>query len=332
MAENTYRSLLIDCRGGTGKQACLAHLIPELKKKYKTVSVISPYYDLFQSCADCDMVYRPDQYKSALEDAGDDTYIVIDTIYDTDRFIKKTISYADAYRKICLLDEKGDGKEGMTVKSNLDPLRAFDLTKVRNEIFEDLKKKGYDDFIIFQHTGGQSPLTQVPVENGKPAWDKVPYTGQNNGLSRHYPADKAGKFVELFKKKHPKTAVISYTLPNEPYIQGTERYVVPYLTFVILAKEEKCRGIVTIDSSLQHLTAGLTKTIVMWHHSLPQSFGYSYNLNLITNCKRDGIKYFSALGSAGNRIEYVEPEKLMYFTENYIFGDMKPEYREDPNA
>lgn len=325
-----YENILIDVRGGTGKNVALASILNEVKEHYRIVSVISPYYDIFKACPFCDYAYKPEQYKSALEDAGDDTYIAIDHIYDTDAFIRKEISYADAFRRLCLIPEKGDDKFGMTVKCNLDTKRVSDFTVLIKQFLAKIKEEGKEDFIIFQHTGGQTPLIslQAPRDsNGNIDWTKVPYTGADNGLSRHYPTEKASRFVELFKKAYPKTAVVSYTLPNEPVAEGSIRFIMPYLSYIDVAKLPECKGIVTIDSSLQHLTAGLTRTVVMWNHTLPQSFGYAYNLNLVSRCRREGIKYFSALGSAGNRIEYIEPDKLLEYVEDYI---MKGKFTSTP--
>lgn len=317
-----YENILIDVRGGTGKNVALASILNEVKEHYRIVSVISPYYDIFKACPFCDYAYKPEQYKSALEDAGDDTYIAIDHIYDTDAFIRKEISYADAFRRLCLIPEKNDKEHGMNIKSNLNTKRVADFSVILKQFLDKIHEAGKEDFIIFQHTGGQTPLIslQAPKDaNGNVDWAKIPYTGADNGLSRHYPTEKASRFVELFKKAHPKTAVVSYTLPNEPVAEGSIRFIMPYLSYIDVAKLPECKGIVTIDSSLQHLTAGLTRTVVMWHHTLPQSFGYAYNLNLVAKCKREGIKYFSALGASGNRIEYIEPVVLLDYVEKCLF-------------
>lgn len=320
-----YKNILVDVRGGTGKNLAFASICKELKEKYEVVSVISPYYDTFESCEYVDKAYKPNEVKSAIEDADDDTLIVIDHIYDTDAFIRKEISYQDAFRVACGLEKKDEGNVGTSSVSELKPMKAFPYLKNQiSDVMKVIKEKGYKDFIIVQFTGSQSPLVQVPTnEKGQPDWSKVPYNGQNTGLSRHYPIDKANEFCNLFAKEHPKTAIINYNLPNEYNLDNTLKFVIPYLAYYELAKMPECSGVVSIDSSLQHLVAGVTRAVVIWGHSLPDSFGYEYNKNIIQKCKRDGIKYFSALGPASNRIDYIKPADLLKEVDSYLFGDGK---------
>ena len=151
-------------------------------------------------------------------------------------------------------------------------------------------------------------------------WGKVPYNGDNEPLQRHIPIDIAGKFIKLFREKHPKTAVILFQLPNEPGWEGCFKFTVPYLAYYELAKLPECVGFVSIDSSLHHLLAGITKGVVVWGHSLPEAFGYDYQKNIIQECRRDDIIYMSLLGPCANKIKYIKPEKLMEETESYLFG------------
>lgn len=323
MEKKNYKNILVDVRGGTGKNFAFASICKELKEKYEHVSVISPYNDIFESCHYVDKTYRPEQVRSAIEDAADDTFIVIDHIYDSDAFIRKEISYQDAFRAACGLKQIDKSTGGASTVSELSPSSAYPfLSNQKNQILEEIKKNGFTDFIIVQFTGGQSPLVQVPVnEKGQQDWSKVPYNGNNTGLSRHYPINLAQDFIKRFREAHPETAIINYNLPNEYRIEGTFQFTVPYLCYYELAKEVNCIGTISIDSSLQHMVAGVTKSVVIWGHSLPDSFGYTYNKNIIQNCKRDGIKYFSALGPAANRIDYISPEKLLEEVENYLFGN-----------
>ena len=74
-------------------------------------------------------------------------------------------------------------------------------TNQKNEILKAINK--FDDFIIVQFWGGQTPLVQVPVgqdEKGNkfPDWRQVPYNYENEPLRRHYPIEKAQKFVDTY--------------------------------------------------------------------------------------------------------------------------------------
>ena len=187
---------------------------------------------------------------------------------------------------------------------------------------KEVENSGCDDFVIMQFEGGQSPLIDAqPDENGNIDWSKIPTNYENEPLKRHYPFEKAQQFIKLFKEKHPKTAVVMYQLPNEHKYENTVSVLVPYLTYYELAKSDRCKGTVSIDSSLQHLVAGQTKSVVIWGHSAPNSFGYEYNKNIIQKCNRDDILYFSALGASGARIDYIAPNDLLKEVDDYLFSE-----------
>lgn len=327
MEERTKKSILIEVRGGVGKNFSLAHIIDEIKEAYpEGVKIVTPYFDIFESIEGIDVynASQPGIWKSVFEDIDDDTKIVIDHMYETEEFIRKEINYQDAWRKLCDIPIKNSSMN-IIETNKLEPEKKYKfLVNQVQAIQEELQKKGYQDFIIFQHTGGQSPLVQVPVDKeGKQHWESVPYNGQNNGLSRHYPEDYAYKFVTEFKQKHPNTAVISFTLPNEPFIEGTEKFQVPYLAYHLLARQPNCKGFVSVDSCLQHMITGLVKGVVIWGHSAPTVFGYSNNENIVQKCNRENIHYFTQLGPAFNKIKYIDPELLEKQVEKILFEDTK---------
>lgn len=323
------KAIYINSQGGEGFNLALAHVIPEFKEKYETVAVLSPYSDIFECKPEVDLVYKPNELRDFIFDAkSKNARLICERMYDSQEFIYKELSYADAWRKAAGLPVKGNA-------NGSDTVAAFDTSKYNladqaNNVLKQIKEAGFDDFVIMQFSGGQSPLVNVPVgertkEDGTkerfPDWSKVPYNYENEPLKRHYPIDLAQKFVELFQMAHPKTAVILYQLPNEPYsFKNTFKFVLPYLTYYELAKLPECTGTVSIDSSLQHLIAGVTKSVVIWGHSLPLSFGYEYNKNVIQDCRRDDILYFSALGPSGAAIKYTKPEKLLEEVDGYLFG------------
>ena len=138
-----------------------------------------------------------------------------------------------------------------------------------------------------------------------------PYDENNEPLQRHYPSPLAQEFINKFRENYPRTAIINYSLPNEPKYENTERYDIPYLTYIQLAKNNKCIGFVSIDSSLQHFLSGIKPGVVIWGHSLPEAFGYISNTNVIQKCRRDDILYMNLLGPSGAKIEYIKPEELL---------------------
>ena len=317
------RNIYINSQGGLGFNLALSHIAKELKENYNKVCVLSPYYDVFEVCPYVDYVYRPNEIRDFIFDAKhDDAKLICERMYDTEDFIYKKLSYADAWRKASGIKIKNN-KEGSDTKAELTPLKKYPFLK--NEVentLNQIRSLGYKDFVIMQFEGGQSPLVEIPKNaDGTLDWSQVPTNYDFEPLKRHYPFELAQEFIDLFRKTYPNTAIVMYQLPNEHQYNNTVCPTMPYLGYYELACDEKCRGTVSIDSSLQHLVAGITKSVVIWGHSLPQSFGYQYNKNVIQECNRDSILYFSALGPSGAKIDYIEPNELLKIVGEYIMGD-----------
>lgn len=316
------KNIYINSQGGLGFNLALSHIAKEFKQIYDKVCVLSAYFDVFDACPYVDYVYKPNEIRDFIFDAKrDDAKLICERMYDTEDFIYKKLSYADAWRKAAGLAVKGN-TDGSDTKSELYPLKKYpNLQNFVDSILKEIKGKKKKNFIIMQFEGGQSPLIEVPMtKDGARDWSVVPTNYENEPLKRHYPFEKAQDFVKLFEKAHPDTAIIMYQLPNEHRYEGTFNFEAPYLTYYLLAQHELCLGTVSIDSSLQHLVAGVTKSVVIWGHSLPLSFGYNYNKNLVQRCNRDDILYFSALGPSGARIDYIEPKTLLKEVNDYIFS------------
>ena len=224
----------------------------------------------------------------------------------------KDVDYADIgvdVDKLKPREKVGDYGETLI---DLDPLKKFPNTSNDTfNIISDLNGKGYENFIIVQFHGGQSPLCDCNTQ----------YDENNEPLQRHYPSPLAQKFIDLFREKFPKTAIINYSLPNEPHYNGAERYDIPYLSYVQLAKNNKCLGFVSIDSSLQHLISGIKNGVVIWGHSLPNAFGYKCNTNIIQKCRRDDILYMNLLGPSGAKIDYIQPNDLLDVVSKNIINN-----------
>ena len=317
------KNIYINSQGGLGFNLALSHIAKELKTVYNRVCICSPYFDVFESCPYVDYVYKPNEIRDFIFDAKhDDAKLICERMYDTEDFIYKKLSYADAWRKAAGLEVKGN-KDGSDTVSELNPTEKYPMvSQSKAEIMQLLESNNFEDYVIMQFEGGQSPLVEVPMgNNGQPDWSMVPTSYDNEPLKRHYPFEKAKEFIKLFRQEHPETAVIIYQLPNEHKYEDTFCFTVPYLTYYELAKNKKCRGTVSIDSSLQHMVAGVTKSVVLWGHSLPLSFGYDYNKNIVQKCNRDDILYFSALGPSGARIDYIEPKEFLKEVDEYLYED-----------
>lgn len=319
-------NIYINSQGGLGFNLALSHITKELKQVYDKVCILSPYFDVFEASPYVDYVYKPNEIRDFIFDAKyDDAKLICERMYDTEDFIYKKLSYADAWRKAAGLKVRGN-KNGSDTKAELYPLKKYPtLQNALDNTIKTIQEK-YKDFVIVQFEGGQSPLVNVPINSaGQPEWNKVPTNYDNEPLKRHYPFEKAQEFIKLFNEAHPETAVVLYQMPNEHHYEGALSFSLPYLVYYELAKNALCKGTISIDSSLQHMVAGVTKSVVIWGHSLPLSFGYEYNKNILQKCNRDDILYFSALGPSGARIDYIKPQELLEEVNGYLYPTQKPE-------
>lgn len=302
----------INVTGGLGYNLALARVITHYGDDYDFY-IKSPYWDVFRACEKVKHVYKENEGRDFIMDAKRDGGIIIQhRLYDISNFIYKKLNYTQAWCWLLGLPQADPvDTEGTTLdKLDLQPCRYFPVTPAHIEaVINDITQKGYENFILVQFWGGQSPIGCN--------FDQ-PYTFENEPLKRAYPIEKAQDFVNLFKKKNPKTAIIQYSLPNEPTLAGCEKYLYPYMTYYELSKNPLCKGAVTIDSSLAHLITGNCKVLTIWAHSHPANFGYAANKNILQECDRSEILYFTELGPSGTRIEYIAPEDLVEEAIGYL--------------
>jgi len=300
--------LYLSVSGGLGKHVSALRALRTAARIYDNIYVCSPYYDLFKSAEYISGVYKPEEMRDFLFDAveNSDSVLRIDHMYDMDRFIRKELNYKDAWGDIVEVEVDDDDYNKLTIH----PLTVYpDLQNQVDEVMKAVSDGGFEDFVIVQFWGGQSPL-------GDP---NAGYTLENEPLKRSYPVHKAQAFVDEFILKHPKTMVVHYALDNEPTLEGTYKKVIPYLAYYLLSAHDKCRGVISIDSSLPHITTGNCKVVTVWGHTLPDSFGYSCNKNIIQKCRRNDILYFTGAGPSGARIDYIEPKKFLKEVDDYLF-------------
>lgn len=303
----------INVSGGLGYNLSLLRVLNYLKQKkpeYK-FSVCSPYWDIFASASCVDTYYKGEEFRDFIFDAKEkNAKIIVNRLYDDEDFIYKRVNYSQAWFKLLgvketLPDEDIKGN-GTSLTLNLDRIFSVfpDVEKHKGKVLQELKGK---PFIMVQFWGGQSPLA---VQQN--------YSYVTEPLHRAYPAELAQSFVNSFKETNPGIEIIQYTLPNELHLKNCLTFEVPYIVYHLLSKEDTCRGFVSIDSSLQHLVSGNCPGIVLWGHTLPTSFGYTMNQNVIQKCRRDDILYFTQLGASGAKIDYIEPEKLSVLASNMV--------------
>ncbi|MBP5422680.1 MAG: hypothetical protein J6Y78_09595 [Paludibacteraceae bacterium] len=330
------RSMYVNLSGGLGFNIAFCSFATALKQKYPHVfkiSACSPYWDLLECCEAIDTVYKAEELKDFIFDAqSEDGELILHRLYDMDGFVKKRLTYSEAWAK--LFGVEWDEEVSSSTKSILNVKGTYPhLLQTADNIVQQIGQSGFKDYVIMQFTGGQSPLVQVPRkkdENGNDVedWSQVPYDYEHEPLKRHYPKEKAEEFVNLFSKEYPETAIIMYQLPNEPLPNNPNvfRFTVPYLSYYELASRSACRGVVCIDSSLQHLVAGVAKTVVIWAHSVNATndeiikipFGYSYNTNIVQPGRKNDILFFTALGPSGAKVDYITPSNLIKIVKERI--------------
>lgn len=166
--------------------------------------------------------------------------------------------------------------------------------------------KAHPKFVIFQRQGGINPVSP-PQERQRMA------SQPEQGLIRAYPIKESEKVVELLHSKGYE--VLQYCLPEEPHIKGClyMQQEVNQLMYMELAKYAE--GVITIDSSLLHLTIHNAKKVVcIWEQSASgdhdcRGFGYKKAVNLFAKC--DTLApYFNGI-PASPYIEHVKPEEVV---------------------
>ena len=120
------KAIYISVNGGTGLQRSLCNVLAEAKKKYDRIGVLSPYWDLFESCEYVDRVYKPEEGRDFILDAKyDNAEIITGRLYDLNDFIYKRLNYEDAWRQILHLKARENvGKPGETIV-DIDPTKKF---------------------------------------------------------------------------------------------------------------------------------------------------------------------------------------------------------------
>lgn len=290
--------LYVAISGGLGKNFSFLRVVKHLKKTYNHIFVLSLYWDVFLSSSFIDGIYKENEQRDfILEAIKNNGKLVIDRMYDDEQFIRKELDYSQAWCKMCGVEQSEPDKN--IPLDNI--LKSFPLYKKDVDSINNILSR-YEDFIIIQFYGGQSSLNRLSDNN---------YNPYAESLKRNYPINYAQEFIDLYKSKYPNRGIIQYGLPNEPVIEGCEHFMVSYLCYYEIAKMNNCKGFISIDSSLQHLITGVVDGVVLWGHTIPETFGYKYNKNIIQDCDRDDIFYFTLLGPSGARINYITPQELI---------------------
>lgn len=189
-----------------------------------------------------------------------------------------------------------------------DVERTLPVLKVPSAIEEGVKNFAaeHNKFIIFQRAGGQNPVGARRDESGHIC---QPYNTNEIGLKRSYPLDKSEKLVLIFKNAGYE--VLQYCLENEPHVKGAIYFNTEQNQLFYMELAKYADGIVTIDSSLMHLTiANCKKMVAIWGQTSVKSFGYRKAVNIQLN-DEDSLGGPSMTGvQLFPEVKYPEPEAV----------------------
>lgn len=295
-------NILIQISGGVGKHVAFTSLLPFIKKKYENIYIITPYPDLFNGNPyitkinpNTDLYF----YKNIL--LKDSTKIVMSDPYDQETFIKKERHLLEIWAEMC--DIKIENGMNLKTEIYMHENEKFVIDKVVNEIRDSTK----DRFIMIQLNGGQSPnhFEQKGMEE---------FSFYNENSKRHYPFDYYVELIKKIKDIYPDYVILRYGLSNEPIpyeigkLVATMKPAVHYKNYYWLAKYAK--HVICIDSSLQHLTAGVKPSVVIWGDTRPEHFGYSIHKN-ITEDNENTMAYCRSFGENNKNVIFPRPDKII---------------------
>lgn len=295
--------IFIQISGGVGKNISFTSLLPILKKKYDNIHIATPYPDLFSGnpyITNINQQITKDIYRNIF--LKDSTKIVMMDPYDHQDFIKKKRHILEVWAEMCEIKIEN----GMDLKTEIymHENEKFTVDKIVNEIRETTK----DRFIMIQLNGGQSPIHFEQKGNEE-------FSFFNESSKRYYPFDYYVELIKKIKDLYPDYTILRYGLSNEPIpyeigkIIATIKPAVHYKNYYWLAKYAK--HIICIDSSLQHLTAGVKKSIVIWGDTRPEHFGYNQHINLVEK-NENTISYCRPFGENNKEVLFPNPDKIIY--------------------
>ena len=279
---------------GSGAEFMQCSIIRDFAKEHTTdkiyISAINKYFaDMVEM--ELDNVHSIDRntigplFTQIMNDK-DNWTVYQPEVYQQPSFFLRNDNYYDCYRELIGLERKNDWSEA---GSDYTPSLAIpaDIEQAAADF-----NKQHPNFILFQRKGGINPVSP-PQERQNIA--RQPETG----LIRSWPMKESTKFVKSLIDKGYE--VLQYKLPEEdpvPHCIFFEREN-NQLFYAALAKYAK--AVVTIDSSLMHLTIkNSPKTIVIWAQSASgkndcRGFGYSKAVNLFAKNYKPMAPYFNGV-------------------------------------
>jgi ADP-heptose:LPS heptosyltransferase len=300
------KNIYIQITGGVGKHVAFTCLLPLLKNKYENIYISCIYEDIFKGnpyVKEVNPKVDKTFYKNII--LNDKTKIVLSDPYDSELFLKKKIHMLEAWGNLCEIEINNP----MNLKTELymTEREKFTVDKVINE----LRIKTKDKFIMIQLNGGQSPHN-FDMNNEKE------FTFFNEESKRFYPFDYYIELIKKLKQNYPEHAIIRYGLMNETIPNEISNLILTIQPAILYKNyywiSQYAKHVICIDSSLQHMTAGIKPSVVIWGNTKSEHFGYNIHKNLQEN-NEDTTSYCRPLGENNPNIKFPSPNKIM---ENLI--------------
>jgi ADP-heptose:LPS heptosyltransferase len=299
-------NIIIQLNGGVGKHVAFTSLLPLIKEKYQNIYITTPYADLYFGnpyITKINPQLDKNFYKNII--LKDSTKIVMTDPYDVQSFIKKEKHLLEVWGEMCGIEVKN----GMDLKPEIfmNENEKFSVDKIVNEIKNSTNSK----YILIQLNGGQSPHDFDKNGNQE-------FSFFNENSKRHYPFDYYVQLIKKLKDRFPEHTILRYGLMNElvpnevSKMVATMQPAVHYKNYYWLA--QYADYIICIDSSLQHMTAGIKPSVVIWGDTKPEHFGYSIHRNLIEK-NEDTMAYCRPFGESNQDVKFPSPEKVLYQLE-----------------
>lgn len=240
--------------------------------------------------------------------------------------------YPDFYEVIMRLCKKME-----EYKLEVLPFRNFG-THIRRMQF--LKKNCYTSFNYTDDFHVKRESIFIPIDMDKQnAFNELSFgdyitinygtgmstSGNRDTISKQWPFSYYEKFVELFKKAHPKVEIVQLGDSSADRVSGADRYI--FGADMELVKYILLNTLLHIDceGGLVHLASQLgTKCIVLFGPTQVDYFGYPNNINIISDkCHGCYGLYDTAYKCARSLNEpecmySITPETVMKHTDAYL--------------
>ena len=307
--------LLTSITGGTGKHIMFTALLPLLAERYEEIHIHSAYPRTFANnpyVTSINEDFTSSKYRPFLR--SHETRICITDPYDQEEMIRKESHLLSVWGRLLGLELTDDEARNLSPSLSLSPSEEDKAYALLDQLEERLGS----DFFLMQISGGQSPVS----------FDKGGYEEEfeymYDALQRSLPLKYAEKLVLMLRRKFPDIPIVRYGLPNEfvPKKIANEMVTldppVLYMMYTEICK--KASGVITIDSSLQHIAAAANKaSLVLWSGTSPDHFGWDLHTNLREEQEDDTHPYFRFAGQVEN-MKFPDLSNVEVALDKYMRG------------